>query len=76
MFDVDTYLKVRLACHNNRLSQRSASREFGISRKTIRKILAHPEPPGYRRTAPIKRPMLEGFTGIIDQILEDLSLRN
>ena len=71
MFDVDTYLKVRLACHNNRLSQRSASREFGISRKTIRKILAHPEPPGYRRTAPIKRPMLEGFTGIIDQILED-----
>ena len=29
-------------------------------------------PPGYRRTAPIRRPKLDGFTGIIDQwLLED-----
>jgi len=65
MYNVDTYLKVRLACHHNGLSQRAAAREFGISRKTIRKILAHSEPPGYRRTAPIKRPMLEAFTVLI-----------
>ena len=31
-------------------------------------------PPGYRRTAEIKRPKLDGFTGFIDQWLqEDLS---
>lgn len=32
---------------------------------------AHSEPPGYRRTAAIRRFKLDGFTGIIDQILED-----
>ena len=32
-------------------------------------------PPFYRRTAQIKRPKLDGFTGLIDQrLLEDLSL--
>jgi len=71
MYDVDTYLKVRLACHHNGLSQRAASREFGVSRKVVRKMLAHSEPPGYRRTAPIKSPKLDGFTGIINRILED-----
>jgi len=62
MYDVDNYLKVRLACHHNGLSQRAASREFGISRKVVRKMLAHSQPPGYRRTAPIKSPKLDGFT--------------
>jgi hypothetical protein len=28
-------------------------------------------PPGYRRTAPIRRPKLGGFTEIIDQWLRD-----
>jgi transposase len=28
-------------------------------------------PPGYRRTAPIRRPKLDGFTEIIDQWLGD-----
>ncbi len=28
-------------------------------------------PPGYQRTAPIKRPKLDGFTGFIDQWLQD-----
>jgi transposase len=33
-------------------------------------------PPGYRRTAEIKRPKLGGFTGFIDQWLEDDLTRN
>ena len=28
-------------------------------------------PPGYRRTAPVRRPKLDGFTEIIDQWLKD-----
>ncbi|NRB20651.1 MAG: hypothetical protein HRU33_24745 [Rhodobacteraceae bacterium] len=27
-------------------------------------------PPGYRRSQPVRRPKLDAFTGIIDQILE------
>ena len=34
-------------------------------------MLSFSEPPGYRRTAPIKRPKLDGFTEIIDQWLRD-----
>jgi transposase len=52
------------------MSQREASRHFGISRDSVRKMLAFSVPPGYRRKAPIKRPKLDGFTGIIDAWLE------
>ena len=41
-----------------------------ISRDSVRKMLAFSVPPGYRRTAPVKRPKLDGFTGIIDGWLE------
>ena len=71
MYKVDMYAKVRLACHHNGLGERAASREFGITRYVVRKMLSHSEPPGYQRTAPIIRPKLDGFTEIIDQILED-----
>ena len=33
-------------------------------------MMAFSIPPGYRRTAPVKRPKLDGFTGIIDGWLE------
>jgi transposase len=71
VYSVEIYNKVRLACHHQGLSQREASRQFGVSRKTIKKILSHAEPPGYRRKAPIRRPKLDGFTDLIDQILQD-----
>jgi hypothetical protein len=34
-------------------------------------MLSFSVPPGYRRTAPIRRPKLDGFTEIIDQWLRD-----
>ena len=34
------------------------------------KMLSYSSPPGYRRTKPIRRPKLDGFTDIIDAILE------
>jgi len=67
---VDLYRKVRLACAEG-MSQREAARHFGISRDSVRKILAFSIPPGYRRSAPIQRPKLDGFTGIIDQWLSE-----
>ena len=53
------------------MSIREAARVFGLHRDTVRKMLAYPVPPGYRRQGPPKRPKLEPFTGIIDRILED-----
>ncbi len=66
---MDMYRKVRLACAEG-MSQREAARHFGVSRDSVRKMLAFSVPPGYRRTAPVKRPKLDGFTGIIDGWLE------
>ncbi len=63
---MDLYRKVRLACAEG-MRQREAARYFGISRDSVRKILAFSVPPGYRRTAPIRRLKLGGFTGIINQ---------
>ena len=71
MYTVDLYRRVRLACHHDGLSQREAARRFGISRETVKKMLAHSIPPGYRRSAPAKQPKLDPVKGIIDRILEE-----
>ena len=70
MYTVDLYLRVRLACHVDS-SQREAASRFGIARETVKKMLRHSEPPGYRRRQPPKRPKLAPFTDIIDRILEE-----
>ena len=49
------------------MSKRAIARHFGISRDSVDKMIVYAVPPGYRRTAPVKRPKLDGFTGIIDQ---------
>ena len=67
---MELYRKVRLACRDG-MSERAAARHFGISRDSVKKMLSFSAPPGYRRTAPIKRPKLDGFTEIIDQWLRD-----
>ena len=69
IYTVELYRKVRLACADG-MSARAAARHFNISRDTVEKALAFSVPPGYRRTAAIKRPKLDGFTEIIDSWLE------
>ena len=69
MYTVELYRKVRLACADG-MSKRAAARHFNISRDTVDKAMAFSVPPGYRRTAPIKRPKLDGFTEIIDAWLD------
>ena len=63
MYTVDLYPRVRLACHVDGLSQREAASRFGIARETVRKMLRHSEPPGYRRRQPPKRPKLAPPSG-------------
>ena len=67
---VDLYLKVRLARRGG-MSERQAASHFGISRASVKKMMMFSVPPGYQRTAQIKRPKLDGFTGYIDQWLQD-----
>ena len=52
------------------MSRREAARLFRISRRTVEKMLMFSIPPGYRRDKEIRRPKLDDFVGIIDQILE------
>ena len=55
------------------MSKRAIARHFCISRDSVDKMIVYSVPLGYRRTAPIKRPKLDGFTEIIDAWLrEDL----
>ena len=67
---MELYAAVRLAVVDEGLSHHEAGRRFGIDRRTVKKMLSYSAPPGYRRTKPVRRQKLDGFTGIVDAILE------
>jgi len=71
VYKVEVYARVRRAVQVDGMSIREAARRFGLSRKTIRKMLQFSLPPGYARKKPVQRPMLGPWLGIIDQILAD-----
>ena len=74
MYKVVIYLRVRKACFVEGMSVREAARVFGLHRDTVRKMLEYSVPPGYRRQRPARRPKLDPYKGVMDQILEqDLS---
>jgi Transposase and inactivated derivatives len=51
------------------VSKRAICREYGVGWWTLEKMLAHPEPPGYRHRVLRGRPRLGAFVGVIDEIL-------
>src|SRR5512147_2504710 len=53
------------------LSRHAACREYGIHWKTLKKILTHSEPPGYRRSLPKRPSILEPLLPVVHQILKD-----
>ena len=68
---MELYAAVRLAVVDDGLSHHEAGRRFGIDRRTVNQdadLLGATD--GYRRTKPVRRPKLDGFTGIVDAILE------
>ena len=71
MYKVELYGRVRRAVLVDGLSQRSVAREFGLSRKSVRKMVAFSVPPGYRREQPVKRPKLDPWVGMIDAMVEE-----
>ncbi len=71
MYRVELYAQVRRSVIVEGLSEREAVKRFGLARETVRKMLRYRIPPGYRRSKPVRRPKLEAFTGIIDQVLNE-----
>ena len=71
MYRVELYAEVRRSVYVEGVSERAAARRFGLARETVRKMQRYRLPPGYRRVQPVRRPKLDAFTGIIDQILRE-----
>ncbi len=71
MLGVEEYDFIRRKVILEGYSQRRIAREFGYSRKTVKKALAHSKPPGYCRSKPPSRPIIEPVSNIIDNWLEE-----
>ena len=61
---------IRQAVLVDGMSKRQACREFGIHWETLRKILAHPAPPGYRRVARVDHPVMGPWMRRLAALLE------
>ena len=68
--DMENWAEIRRRVLVDGLGKRAACREYDIHWDTLKKILDHPEPPGYRRATPRPRPKLDPFLPAIHQILE------
>src|SRR5215211_6218120 len=67
---MEIWVEVRRRVLAGELSKREACREYGLHWDTLKKILAHPEPPGYRLKRPRAKPALGPFLPVIHAILE------
>ena len=68
---MELYVRVRREVQVEGKSERQVAREYGLARETVRKMMQYAAPPGYRRQEPAKRPKLDPWVGVIDQILEE-----
>lgn len=67
---MDAWIAIRRRVLVEGVSKRQILRETGMHWQTLEKILAHGEPPGYRRRKPVKKPKIGRYLGRIEQILE------
>ena len=68
---MEFWKEVRRQVLTHELSRRAACRKYGLGWHTLKKILAHAEPPGYRQSQPRPKRKLEAFLPILEQILEE-----
>jgi transposase len=72
---METWAEIRRQVLVEGVSRRQMLRETGMHWRTLRKILTHSEPPGYRQSRPRVRKKLGAYEGRIEQILkEDLEM--
>jgi len=68
--DMRWWEQVRQRVLREGVSQREVLRETGLPWLTLKKVLAHPEPPGYRRAKPRPEPKLGPYVGRIEAMLD------
>ncbi len=72
---MDWWTKIRLEVSREESSKRGILRREGISwetlKKTLKKIMAHPEPPGYRLKEARPKPKIGPYLERIRQIIEE-----
>jgi transposase len=67
---MEFWKEVRQQVLTGQMSQRAALKKYGLGWHTLKKILAHAEPPGYRVSQPRPKRKLEPFLPIIHEMLE------
>src|SRR5262245_24150245 len=67
---MEIWVEVRRQVLAGEIGKREACREYGLHWDTLKKILAHPEPLGYRLKRPRAKPALGPFLPVIHAILE------
>jgi transposase len=68
--DMETWRDIRRRVLAEGESKRQVCREYGIHFQTLKKILAHAEPPGYRRRAARAKPKIGPYLPVVESILE------
>ena len=69
--DMDEWAEIRKRVLIGGESKRAILRETGMNWRTLEKILAHSEPPGYRQSQARKKPMIGPHINRIAQWLEE-----
>ena len=67
---MEQWTEVRRAVLVDGISKREACRRFGVHWQTLQRMLAHPAPPGYQRTAKVDRPVIGPWLGRLAELLE------
>src|SRR5262245_60876617 len=67
---MERWAEIRRNVLTGAMSKREACRHYDIHWLTLQKILAHEEPPGYRRTRPPRRPKIDPVLPVIQAILD------
>ena len=68
---MELWAEIRRRVRTYEISKREACRRYEIHWSTLKKILTHEEPPGYRRAQSPRRPTIEPVLPIVRQILDD-----
>jgi len=68
---MELWKEVRQRVLTGEISQRAALQQYHLGWRTLKNILTHDEPPGYRQSQPRKKRTLAPFLSVIQQILTD-----
>ena len=68
---MEQWAEIRRRVLVEEVSKRQVLRETGLHWQTLKKVLHHSEPPGYRQAAPREKKKLGPYLGRMEQILKE-----